>query len=86
MPALATFDADALQRSRGAYSPSAGLEHLPGSDLGFRNLTNYIARSLLETGGFSTPATPSFGMILIRLLGEAGRPRPHETRAQPGHQ
>lgn len=27
------------------------LEHLRGSDLGFRNLTNYIARSLLETGG-----------------------------------
>jgi transposase len=29
------------------------LEHLRGSALGFRNLTNYIARSLLETGGFS---------------------------------
>ncbi|HWJ66270.1 MAG TPA: ISL3 family transposase [Nocardioides sp.] len=28
------------------------LEHLRGSALGFRNLTNYIARSLLETGGF----------------------------------
>ena len=28
------------------------LEHLRGSGLGFRNLTNYIARSLLETGGF----------------------------------
>ncbi|MDU3567736.1 MAG: ISL3 family transposase, partial [Cutibacterium avidum] len=28
------------------------LEHLCGSALGFRNLTNYIARSLLETGGF----------------------------------
>ena len=27
-------------------------EHLRGSALGFRNLTNYIARSLLETGGF----------------------------------
>lgn len=27
------------------------LEHLRGSDLGFRNLTNYIARSLLESGG-----------------------------------
>ena len=27
------------------------LEHLRGSALGFRNLTNYIARSLLETGG-----------------------------------
>lgn len=28
------------------------LEHLPGSALGFRNPTNYIARSLLEAGGF----------------------------------
>jgi transposase len=28
------------------------LEHLRGSALSFRNLTNYIARSLLETGGF----------------------------------
>ena len=27
-------------------------EHLRGSALGFRNLTNYIARSLLESGGF----------------------------------
>ena len=28
------------------------LEHLGGSALGFRNLTNYVARSLLESGGF----------------------------------
>jgi transposase len=28
------------------------LEHLRGSALGFRNLTNYIARSPPETGGF----------------------------------
>ncbi len=28
------------------------LEHLRGSALGLRNLTNYITRSLLETGGF----------------------------------
>jgi transposase len=28
------------------------LEHLGGSALGFRNLTNYIARSLLESGAF----------------------------------
>jgi hypothetical protein len=28
------------------------LEHLRGSALGLRNLTNYIARCLLETGGF----------------------------------
>ena len=28
------------------------LEHLRGTALGFRNLSNYIARSLLNTGGF----------------------------------
>ena len=28
------------------------LEHLRGTALGFPNLTNYVARSLLETGGF----------------------------------
>ena len=28
------------------------LEHLRGIALGFRNLTHYITRSLLETGGF----------------------------------
>ena len=28
------------------------LEHLRGSALGFRNLAHYIARSLLDTGGF----------------------------------
>ena len=34
------------------------LEHLRGSALGFRNLTNYIARSLLETGGFKARLHP----------------------------
>jgi len=34
------------------------LEHLRGSALGFRNLTNYIARSLLETGGFRPQQHP----------------------------
>ncbi|HEY0692454.1 MAG TPA: ISL3 family transposase [Kribbella sp.] len=34
------------------------LEHLRGSALGFRNLTNYIARSLLETGGFRPELHP----------------------------
>jgi transposase len=37
------------------------LEHLRGSALGFRNLTNYIARSLLETGGFTPRLHPQFG-------------------------
>jgi transposase len=39
------------------------LEHLRGSALGFRNLTNYIARSLLETGGFR-PGSASSGRVI----------------------
>ncbi|BAB98293.1 hypothetical protein WA5_0864 [Corynebacterium glutamicum K051] len=35
------------------------LEHLRGSALGFRNLTNYIARSLLEFRRIQTSTTPS---------------------------
>lgn len=34
------------------------LEHLRGIALGFRNLTHYIARSLLETGGFRPKLHP----------------------------
>jgi transposase len=34
------------------------LEHLRGTALGFRNLTNYIARSLLEAGGFRPQLHP----------------------------
>ena len=37
---------------------NAPLEHLRGSVLGFRNLTNYIARCLLETGGFRPQLHP----------------------------
>jgi transposase len=37
------------------------LEHLRGSALGFRHLTNYIARSLLETGGFRPQLHPRIG-------------------------
>ena len=37
------------------------LEHLRGSALGFRNLTNYIARSLLEAGGFRPQLHPQIG-------------------------
>ena len=37
------------------------LEHLRGTALGFRNLTNYIARSLLETGGFRPRLHPRSG-------------------------
>ena len=41
------------------------LEHLRGSALGFRNLTNYIARSLLETGGFRPQLHPRFGSAAL---------------------
>ena len=34
------------------------LEHLRGSALGFRNLTHYITRALLETGGFKPQLHP----------------------------
>ena len=36
------------------------LEHLRGSALGFRNLTHYITRCLLETGGFRPNYTPNY--------------------------
>jgi transposase len=39
------------------------LEHLRGSALGFRTPTNYLARSLLETGGFSPP-TPTPWIVM----------------------
>ncbi len=34
------------------------LEHLHGSALGFRDITNYIARSLLAPGGFTPRLHP----------------------------
>jgi Transposase len=34
------------------------LEHLRGTAVGFRNLTNYITRSLLDTGGFGPRLHP----------------------------
>ncbi len=54
---LAYFDQPGT--SNGATEAINGrLEHLRGSALGFRNLTNYIARSLLETGGFRPQLHP----------------------------
>ncbi len=54
---LAFFD-----RPRTSNGPTEAingrLEHLRGSALGFRNLTHYIARSLLETGGFRQQLHP----------------------------
>ena len=37
------------------------LEHLRGSALGFRNLTHYITRSLLEARGFRPRLHPQIG-------------------------
>ncbi|MGP9604937.1 ISL3 family transposase, partial [Brachybacterium sp. AOP42-E1-35] len=57
--ALAFFDRTGT--SNGPTEAINGrLEHLRGSALGFRNLTQYIARSLIEAGGFR--ATPSNAM------------------------
>ena len=57
---LAYFDRPGI--SNGPTEAINGrLEHLRGSALGFRNLTNYIARSLLETGGFRPRLHPGLG-------------------------
>jgi len=48
---LAAFDHPGI--SNGPTEAINGrLEHLRGTALGFRNLANYIARALLDTGGF----------------------------------
>ena len=57
---LAYFDRPGT--SNGPTEAMSGcLEHLRGSALGFRNLTNYIARALLEAGGFRPRLHPGFG-------------------------
>jgi transposase len=57
---LAYFD-----RPRTSNGPTEAingrLEHLRGTALGFRNLTNYIARCLLEAGGFRPRLHPQLG-------------------------
>lgn len=37
------------------------LEHLRGIALGFRNISNYITRRVLDAGGIHTPTTPLIG-------------------------
>lgn len=44
---------------------NAPLEHLRGSALGFRNHTNYITRSLFETGDFKPQLHPQMGRALL---------------------
>ena len=54
---LAYFDRPAT--SNGPTEAINGrLEHLRGSALGFRNLANYVARALLESGGFRPQLHP----------------------------
>ncbi len=67
------------------------LEHLRGIALGFRNLTNYIARSLLESGGFRPQLHPSSAMSPIgcrqHCQGHVGRitmTGPRGARPQEG--
>ncbi len=50
------------------------LEHLRGTALGFRNLANYIARSLLDTGGFRRRINTLFVMSPL-WLGARTSPR-----------
>lgn len=54
---LAHFDRPSTS-NRPTEAINGRLEHLRGTALGIRNLTNYIARSLLETGGFRPPLHP----------------------------
>ncbi len=48
------------------------LEHLRGSALGFRNLTDYVARSLLESGGFRPRLDPRIAKSPISLTPRVG--------------
>ncbi len=43
------------------------LEHLRGPALGFRNLTHYITRALLETGGFRPQLHPNYEAPVMGL-------------------
>lgn len=57
---LAYFDLPGTS-NRPTEAINGRLEHLRGSALGFRNLTHYIARSILETGGFRPRLHPQIG-------------------------
>jgi hypothetical protein len=57
------------------------LEHLRGSALGFRNLTNYIARPPLETGGFRPRLHPRLWRARLRRCEDQGVARiPRQNR------
>ena len=65
---LAYFDRSGTS-NRPTEAINGRLEHLCGSALGFRNLTHYIARSLLGTGGFRPQLHPG-----TRCAGKAWTP------------
>ena len=48
-----------------APTPVAWLAHLRGSALGFRNLTDYTARRLLQTGGLRPRIRLRSGRALV---------------------
>src|SRR5204863_3775124 len=60
------------------------LEHLRGSALGFRNLTNYIARSLLETGGVRPRPHPQSGRAGYPAEGAITESLAEATLEHPG--
>jgi len=49
---LAYFDRPGSNGNGPTEAINGRLEHLRGTALGFRNLTSYITRALLDTGGF----------------------------------
>jgi transposase len=80
---LAHFDRP--RTSKGSTEATTGrLEHLRGTVLGFRNLTNYIARSLLETGGFRRQLHPSIVMSRQTFALERGRSQDESGASRRG--
>lgn len=59
------------------------LEHLRGTALDFRNLTNYITRSLLETGGFKPHLHPQMGRAAKTIRSTASATSYARTRNTP---
>ena len=59
------------------------LEHLRGSALGFRNLTNYIARSPTRIRRIQTPTTPPIVKSRITPARASNRPAATRPRMRP---
>lgn len=56
------------------------VEHFRGSAFGFRNLTNYIARSELETGGFKPRPHPGSSSTVL-IVSTSMPPKPPGRRS-----